>query len=121
MSAKIDGKIVPLNTELKSGETVEVITSDSQIPSPAWLKFVKTTKARTHIRRTHRRSQQQESAKLGKEMLEKTLRRMKMKDRIKELKTQPDLAGFDTEIDMMIAIGTGQITLRNELFSFAFA
>ena len=119
LSAKIDGKIVPLNTELKSGETVEVITSDSQAPSLAWLKFVKTTKARTHIRRIHRRSQEEESAKLGKEMLEKTLRRMKMKDRIKELKNRPDLAGFDTDIAMMIAIGTGQITLR-ELLKKAF-
>tara|TARA_B100000029_G_scaffold112346_1_gene104493 strand:+ start:13946 stop:16126 length:2181 start_codon:yes stop_codon:yes gene_type:complete len=115
LSAKIDGKIVPLNTELKSGETVEVITSDSQGPSPAWLKFVKTTKARTHIRRIHRRSQLKESAKLGKEIIEKTLRRMKMKDKIKELKSKSDLAGFDSDIAMMVAIGTGQITLREVL------
>ena len=38
LSAKVDGRIVPLNTELKSGQTVEVITSDSQLPSAAWLE-----------------------------------------------------------------------------------
>ena len=115
LSAKIDGRIVPLNTELKSGKTVEVITSDSQLPSPAWLKFVKTTKARTHIRRIHRRFQEEESAKLGKEILEKTLRRMKMNDRVKELTSRPELAGFDTETSMMVAIGSGQTTVREVL------
>ena len=52
ISAKVDGKIVPLNSQLVSGSTIEIITSDSQKPSTAWLKFVKTTKARTIIRKS---------------------------------------------------------------------
>ncbi|MBH31895.1 MAG: (p)ppGpp synthetase [Candidatus Marinimicrobia bacterium] len=115
LSAKIDGSMVPLNTELKSGQTVEVITSDSQLPSAAWLKFARTTKARTHIRRFHRRSQKEESGKLGKEMLEKSLRRMKMVERLKELTSQPELAGFFDVEAMMVAIGSGQTTVREVL------
>ncbi|MEE2876403.1 MAG: bifunctional (p)ppGpp synthetase/guanosine-3',5'-bis(diphosphate) 3'-pyrophosphohydrolase [Candidatus Neomarinimicrobiota bacterium] len=115
LSAKVDGKIIPLNTELKSGQTVEVISSDSQLPSPAWLKFVRTTKARTHIRRFQRRSQIEESGKLGKEILEKTLRRMKMMERLKELTSQPELSGFSDTEAMMVAIGSGQKTVREVL------
>ncbi len=115
LSAKVDGRIVPLNTELKSGQTVEVITSDSQLPSAAWLKFARTTKARTHIRRFHRRSQREESGKLGREILEKTLRRMKMIERLKELSSQPELAGFPDADAMMVAIGSGQTTVRDVL------
>ena len=112
LSAKVDGRIVPLNTELKSGQTVEIIASDSQTPSAAWLKFVITTKARTHIRRWHRRSQQEESAKLGKEILEKTLRRMKQIDRLKELMSDPEAAGYGDEESMLVALGSGQATVR---------
>ena len=112
LSAKVDGRIVPLNTELKSGQTVEVIASDSQAPSAAWLKFVITTKARTHIRRWHRRSQQEESAKLGKEILEKTLRRMKQIDRLKELMSDPTAAGYGDEESMLVALGSGQATVK---------
>lgn len=115
LSAKVDGRIVPLNTELKSGQTVEVITSDSQAPSAAWLKFVKTTKARTHIRRWHRRSQREASAKLGKEILDKTLRRLRMSERIKELRSDPRLAGFEDEEAMLLALGSGQTTVRDIL------
>ena len=46
LSAKIDGKIVPLNTPLKSGDHIEILTSNSQTPSVAWLKYVKTAKAK---------------------------------------------------------------------------
>ena len=50
ISAKVNSKIVPLNTELKSGDKVEITTSKKQNPSHAWLKFVKTANSLTrHI------------------------------------------------------------------------
>jgi len=115
ISAKADGKIVPLNFQLISGSTIEIITSESQNPSAAWLKFVKTTKARTLIRKSYRKSEKEESANLGKEILEKTLRRMKMLDRSKALLSNPNLSGFETKNSLLIAIGIGQITVREVL------
>lgn len=112
LSAKIDGRIAPLNTELKSGQTVEIITSDAQTPSYAWLKFISTSKARTAILRWYRKIRIEESEKLGKEILEKTLRRLKMMSMAKEIKKSPEKAGFNTEEDLYVALGTGQETVR---------
>ena len=51
IGAKVNGKIVPLNTPLKNGDYIEIITSINQKPSYAWLKFVQTIKAKTHIKK----------------------------------------------------------------------
>ena len=48
--AKIEDKIIPLNSELKNGDTVKIITSPNHMPNQAWLKVVRTTKAITHIK-----------------------------------------------------------------------
>jgi len=50
VGAKVDGRIVPLDYQLKTGERVEIITSPNKTPSPEWLKFVKTTRARQRIK-----------------------------------------------------------------------
>tara|TARA_A100001011_G_C14322485_1_gene851575 strand:- start:8385 stop:10577 length:2193 start_codon:yes stop_codon:yes gene_type:complete len=115
ISAKVDGKIVPLNSQLVSGSTIEIITSDSQKPSTAWLKFVKTTKARTIIRKSYRKSEKESSAKLGKEILEKTLRRLKMLDKLTILFSNPNLSGFENKESLLISIGIGEITVRDVL------
>jgi len=115
ISAKVDGKIVPLNSQLTSGSTIEIITSDSQKPSAAWLKFVKTTKARTLIRKSYRKSEEEGSAKLGKEILEKTLRRLRMLDRLQILLSRPSLSGFENKKSLLISIGIGEITVREVL------
>lgn len=115
LSAKVDGRIVPLNTELKSGQTVEIITSDSQSPSYAWLKFVRTGKGRTAILRWHRKEQREESLKLGKEILEKTLRRLKLLSLMKQIRKSPQKVGYSDEEKMLVALGTGQVTVRDFL------
>lgn len=115
LSAKVDGRIVPLNTKLKSGQTVEIITSDSQTPNYAWLKVIRTSKARTAILRWHRKAQKEESLKLGKEILEKSLRRLKLLSLMKEIRKSPTKLGYTDEERMLIALGTGQITVRDIL------
>jgi GTP pyrophosphokinase len=72
---KIDGKIAPLNTRLKSGQTVEIITNANTKPSKDWLKFVRTSKARSKIRSWVREQEYADSVKLGKEMLARELKR----------------------------------------------
>ncbi|WMW66408.1 bifunctional (p)ppGpp synthetase/guanosine-3',5'-bis(diphosphate) 3'-pyrophosphohydrolase [Nitratidesulfovibrio liaohensis] len=74
--AKVNGKLVPLGTALKSGDTIEVITDNSRRPSRDWLKFVKTAKARSRIQHYIRTEERERSIALGREMLEKEGRRM---------------------------------------------
>ncbi|MFQ6606950.1 MAG: RelA/SpoT family protein [Fidelibacterota bacterium] len=113
LSAKVNGKIVPLNTSLQSGQTIEIITSDSQSPSYGWLKVVRTSKARTSIRRWIHKVEREESIKLGREILDKTLRRLKLTHLIKEIKKAPPATGYGDEESIMAAIGAGQITVRD--------
>ncbi len=68
--AKVNDKMVPLNTILSSGDRVEIITSVHQVPTTDWLKIVKTTKARSKIRHFLKLKEYEESFNLGKELLE---------------------------------------------------
>ncbi len=76
--AKVDGVLVPLNTELKDGNIVEIITSSNGKPSLDWLKFVKTGKARTRIKAWYRDYEKQEKAEEGKVLLEQGMRKFKI-------------------------------------------
>ncbi|WP_432737586.1 RelA/SpoT family protein [Maridesulfovibrio sp. FT414] len=76
--AKVNGRLVPLNTSLKNGDTIEVITDKKRKPSRDWLKFVKTAKARTRIKHYIRTEERTSSIMLAKEMLEKEGRRMNL-------------------------------------------
>jgi GTP diphosphokinase / guanosine-3',5'-bis(diphosphate) 3'-diphosphatase len=69
IGAKVDGKIEPLTHVLKSGETVEILQSASKNPSADWLREVKTTKARTAIRKWLKTNGRQESIDLGKKII----------------------------------------------------
>lgn len=73
--ARVNGKLVPLKTSLKNGDIVEIITSPNQTPSKDWLKFVKTSKARNRIRSWVKEQEHQKSLELGRELLEKELRK----------------------------------------------
>ena len=75
VGARINGKLCPLRTELKNGDIVEVITSNNHHPSKDWLAFVKTSKARNKIRQWIKSEQQEKSIELGREFLEKELRK----------------------------------------------
>lgn len=77
IGAKVNGRIVPLNTLLRSGDQVEIITSKNQSPNPDWDKFVVTHKAKAHIRRWIR-EELRKKAGAGKEMWEKKLKRHKL-------------------------------------------
>ena len=77
IGAKVNGRIVPLNTLLRSGDQVEIITSKNQNPNPDWDKFVVTHKAKAHIRRWVR-EELRKKAEEGKEIWEKKLKRRKL-------------------------------------------
>jgi len=71
VGAKVNGRMVPLRTELQNGDQVEIITLKNGTPSPAWERFVVTGKARARIRRFVRIQQRTEYIALGKALLEK--------------------------------------------------
>ena len=76
MGAKVDGKIEPINTELKSGSTVEILPASAKKPSIDWLREVKTPKARSAIRRWLKTTGRQEGIELGKKIIQAAYRRL---------------------------------------------
>lgn len=73
VAARIDHRLAPLSTPLQSGQTVEVISAPGAVPSPAWLNFVVTSKARTYIRNFLKTQRSGESLALGQRLLEQAL------------------------------------------------
>ena len=74
VAAKVNGELVPLRTELRNGDRVEIITASHAKPNPAWLQYVRTGKARANIRHFLKTMQYGESANLGERLLEQALK-----------------------------------------------
>jgi GTP diphosphokinase / guanosine-3',5'-bis(diphosphate) 3'-diphosphatase len=112
--AKVNGKIVPLKYELRSGDTIEIMTSPNQKPSKDWLKFAKTARAKTKIRQWFTNEEREKSINLGKEILEKEFRKYDLQQ-AKLIKTG-DLAKVANEFsyqgvdDLIAAVGYGKVT-----------
>ena len=113
MGAKINHLVVPLNTKIKSGDIVEIITSKKQQPNIGWKKYVVTSKARNEINRFIRKEHEKESVKLGEEILTKTMRRMKLNNSISEFKNAFEKFGYADSKSMLNAIGSGILTVRD--------
>ena len=75
VGAKVDGKIVPLKHELTSGDTIEILTSPNQTPHKDWLKFVRTSRAKTKIKHWIKAEEQKRSLEIGWRLLETEIRR----------------------------------------------
>ena len=74
VAAKVNGEPVPLRTELKSGDVVEIVSAPDARPNPAWLNFVRTGRARSKIRHYLKTMEQEESQDLGEKLLAQALR-----------------------------------------------
>jgi len=74
VAAKVNSELVPLRTELRNGDRVEIITASHAKPNPAWLQYVRTGKARANIRHFLKTMQYDESASLGERLLEQALK-----------------------------------------------
>ncbi len=114
MGAKVNGRIVPLKYELRSGDTIEILTSPNQKPSKDWLKFVKTSRAKTKIRQWFKTEEREKSINLGKEILEKELRKYDLQQA--KLMKSGELAKVAAEFsflgvdDLIAAVGYGKVT-----------
>jgi GTP diphosphokinase / guanosine-3',5'-bis(diphosphate) 3'-diphosphatase len=111
VAARLDGALEALHTPLRNGQTVEVITARHARPNAAWLQFVKTGKARSHIRNYLRNQREDEAVRLGRRLLEIALRELKIPASVlKDEAAAPALKAFglkDLE-QLYIAVGTGQ-------------
>ena len=76
--AKVNGRIAPLSRELRNGDSVEIITNPRQKPNRDWLAFVKTSRARQRVRHWIRQEEYDSANKLGKDMLDRELKKAKL-------------------------------------------
>ncbi len=74
ISAKVNGQLAPLRTMLKNGDRVEILTAEWAHPSPAWLDYVVTSKARANVRQFLKNQKFDEAVKLGKRLLDRALK-----------------------------------------------
>ncbi len=111
VAAKIDRRLVPLRTQLKNGQTVEIITAKGAKPNPAWVNFVATAKARAAIRQYLKNLKVSEAADLGKRLLEHALKdyglsvRKLSRSRLQALLRE---FGISKQIDLYQQIGLGE-------------
>src|SRR5438552_9660386 len=110
-AARINYELMPLRTELKSGDQVEIITAPTARPNPSWLNFVATGKARSRIRHFLKTLQQRESAARSARMLEQALASLKASpdsitaDRRDALMRE---YGAKSRLDVLADIGLGK-------------
>ncbi len=114
VGAKVNGKIVPLKYRLKSGDTIEIITSPSQTPSKDWLKIVRSSRAKAKIRAVIKQQERERALELGKAMLDKVLRQygtsLSKMDKSGELQRAVQEMGLRTLDELHIGIGYGRLT-----------
>lgn len=111
--SKVNKKLVPLSYSLKSGDIIEIETNKNQTPNSGWLKFVKTSKAKHEISKYLRKIELEESIKIGNEILEKSLRKLKILDRMPDFKKKYSKAGFKTLNNMLSDIGKGAVIVKD--------
>jgi GTP pyrophosphokinase len=113
--ARVNGAIVPLRHKLQNGDVVEIITSKNHHPSKDWLEFAITSRARSRIRLYLRAEERRQAVKLGKELLEKEMRKHGLSltrflkgKRVKEVLSR---LRAGTEEDLYVRIGIGKVSL----------
>ena len=120
MGARVNGKLVPLDTKLNNGDTVEVLTSKSDTAGPSrdWLSFVKSPRARNKIRQWFSRERRSEAIEEGKDELTRAMRKRNLP--LSTLLTPQALIGVAEELNITAnveavyaAIGEGQVSTQN--------
>ena len=116
IGAKVNGKLVPLDYELRTGDTVDILTSKAQGegPSQDWLRWVKTPRARNKIRQWFSRERREDALEDGREQLQRLMRKQNVP--LKRLATEDALAQLADEMkfpsleSLFVAVGEGQVS-----------
>ena len=110
VGAKVNGRHVPLRTQLENGDMVEILKSEAQEPQPSWLNFVATGKARAAIRRHVRHRERDELISIGKNLYQEVKERLPAKIGKKALKAAIERLQMEDEEELMHAVGAGKIS-----------
>jgi len=119
VGARVNGKLVPLRTTLKSGDIVEILTAPNQAPSRDWLSSVATSRARHKIRHFIHEEEKRQAVELGRRLLERELK--KYRRTIRKLEGDGTIArelgqwGFSKPEDLYAAVGYGKLPPRSAL------
>lgn len=113
VGAKINGRHMPLRTELHNGDVVEIIKGSHSEPQLSWLGFVVTGKARASIRRAVRAKERAEVAEIGQKLFDHIADRLPAKIGKKAIRAAVDRLGMEDEEELMYAIGAAKIKDRD--------
>lgn len=120
VGAKVNGAIVPLNTPLKTGDVVDILTNNNSVgPSADWIKIVKSGHARNKIRTFLQKQEQQsrkESIKLGQSMLEDEFKRLKLDSKSMDQKRLESILtslSFKSVDDLYVGIAMKRVSLQS--------
>lgn len=111
LGAKVNNKLVPLSHELKSGDQVEIITSQKQKPKPDWLNFVVTGKAKSKIK-SALKEDKKKVAEMGREMLERKFKSLKVDFLSINITALEKYYRTDGATDLYFQIAKGKIDLK---------
>jgi GTP pyrophosphokinase len=119
VGAKVNGKMVPLRYQLKSGDTVEVITNPTHVPSKDWLKFVKTPRARAKLKHVIKTEERKRSNEIGHKLIEKELHKAGINitavnklENFRHVLTEYSVKDID---ELSVLVGYGKVSPRQIL------
>ncbi len=112
VGARVNGELVPLRHELRNGDTVEIITSPHAQPNEDWLKILRTAGARSKVRHWLRQQRRDDSITLGREMLDRELKRERQPLDPARLEQVVRGLGLSHADELYAQLGEGQLSLR---------
>lgn len=112
--ARVNGRMVTLDTRVKNGDIVEIITQKNSHPSLDWLNFVRTSAAKNRIRQWYKRSRREENIARGHDLLEKELGRTGFEALLKSepMQNVAERCNYHSVEDLLAALGYGEVTLN---------
>lgn len=112
--ARVNGRMVPLGTQLKNGDIVDIINQKNGRPSLDWLNFVVTPSARNRIRQWYKRSNREENVARGRDLLEKELGKSGFEALLKSepMQAVAERCNYHSVEDLLAALGYGEVTLN---------
>jgi len=115
--AHVNGRMVTLDTALKSGDIVKIITQKNSHPNLDWINFVVTPGARNKIRQWYKRSHRDENLARGREMLEKAMGKPGFEAMLKSppMQSVAERSNYSTVDDLLAAIGYGEMTVNHTI------
>ena len=119
VGAKVNGKMVPLKYRLKSGDTVEILTSKTQTPSKDWLKICKTSRAITKIKQYLMKIERDEHRAAGEDLLEKALKKfetsIKSLEKKSEFRPVMEKYHYKNLEELFVNIGSNHLPIKDVL------